>query len=193
MNLIDQAYLRGKAAAEAKFAPVAAPTPKGPTPQKTQTASIPATNQVKPPVKQPANLGMTPRPSVAGMQGSSMSSSSSAPKSSLGASMPTLGAPSLVQQSALQMAQNTINQTGTQMLGALPKMADFNMGMLPDPSKVPDRVPKADNGRRMYGTQFSEPTRPLRDIDQAFNSLNIPKNTDVLNEMGQMEFGAPRG
>ena len=73
------------------------------------------------------------------------------------------------------------------------KMGEFNMGMTPDPATLPDKGPKADNGRRMYGTNFSDCESPLRDISSAFDALRIPKNTDVLNEAGQMEFGAPRG
>jgi hypothetical protein len=193
VNFIEHAYLQGKQAAEAKFAPVAAPTPKGPATPATQTASTPATNQVKPAVKAPASLGLTPKASLPGMQSMSSSSlsSSTSPKSTLAASMPTVGAPALAQQSAMQFASDTINSAGKQMLGALPKMADFNFGMHPDPSTTPDHVPKGDNGRRQFGTQFNDPRRPARDVDQAFNGLHIQKNTDVLNEMGQMEFGAP--
>jgi hypothetical protein len=73
------------------------------------------------------------------------------------------------------------------------KAGEFNMGMTPDSMAYPDKVPSPDNGRRMYGTQFSDALRPLRDVDQAFNGLNIQKNTDVLNSAGQAEFGAPRG
>ena len=76
---------------------------------------------------------------------------------------------------------------------AAAKMGEFNMGLTPDPIVNPDKVPSPDNGRRMYGTQFSDALRPLRDVDQAFNALNIQKNTDVLNSAGQAEFGAPRG
>lgn len=73
------------------------------------------------------------------------------------------------------------------------KAAEFNTGMTPDPRAEADKTPSPDNGRRMYGTQFSDALRPLRDVDQAFNGLNIQKNTDVLNSAGQAEFGAPRG
>ena len=192
MNLIQRAYLQGKQAAEAKFAPVAAPTPKAPTQKAPQSATTPATATSKPPTKAPANLSLPQRPAMPGMAGSSASSAASGLQSNASA-LAALSAPALAQQSATQQAVNTINQTGMQMLGPIPKMADFNMGMTPDPSTKPDAVPKGDNGRRMYGTQFNDPTRPTRDVAQAFASHDIPKNTDVLNDMGQMAFGAPRG
>jgi len=80
---------------------------------------------------------------------------------------------------------------GTQPSGV--KAGEFNMGLTPDPASKPDKVPAPDNGRRMMGTNFSDPQRPLNDINSAWSALSIPKNTDVLNEMGQAEFGAPRG
>lgn len=73
------------------------------------------------------------------------------------------------------------------------KASEFNMEMYPDPRSQKDERPSPDNGRRLYGTQFSDALRPLRDVDQAFNGLNIQKNTDVLNSAGQAEFGTPRG
>lgn len=84
-------------------------------------------------------------------------------------------------------------RAGSTTVASGSKAAEFNMGMTPDPLSSPDKVPSPDNGRRMYGTQFSDALRPLRDVDQAFNALNIQKNTDVLNSAGQAEFGAPRG
>lgn len=107
-----------------------------------------------------------------------------------------MGQPSnpMAGMSALQFAQQTISQ-GNNVLGPLPKMAEFNFGVNPDPAAKPDPkgTPAPDNGRRIYGTQFTDALRPARDVDQAFNALSIPKPTDVLNEMGQAEFGAPNG
>ena len=73
------------------------------------------------------------------------------------------------------------------------KAGEFNMGMTPDPATKPDKTPAPDNGRRMMGNRFNDPQHPLNDINSAWNALSIPKNTDVLNEAGQMEVGAPRG
>lgn len=73
------------------------------------------------------------------------------------------------------------------------KAGEFNMGMTPDPASKPDKVPAPDNGRRTMGTRFNDPQHPINDINSAWNALSIPKNTDVLNEMGQAEFGSPRG
>ena len=73
------------------------------------------------------------------------------------------------------------------------KAGEFNMGMTPDPASKPDKVPAPDNGRRMTGNRFNDPQHPLGDISSAWNAQGIPKNTDVLNEAGQMAFGAPRG
>lgn len=77
--------------------------------------------------------------------------------------------------------------------GSLGKTGAFNMGMTPDPSTKPDHDPKADNGPRVLGTSFTDPPGPLLDINSAWNALSIPKNTDVLNEAGQAEIGAPSG
>jgi hypothetical protein len=202
MNLLHRAYLMGKEAAAAKFGPVPAATPKpAPAPQ-AAASGLPANQLGKPTVKNPSGMGLAPRPSVAGMAGnataataqtSGATSGLGSGTSSLAASTPSISAPALVQQTAAQMAANVVNSTGTQMLGALPKIGEFNAGLYPDPATRPERGPKADNGRRMYGTSFSEPTRPLNDIAAAFNSLNSTRSHDVLNDMGQAEFGTPRG
>lgn len=76
--------------------------------------------------------------------------------------------------------------------GAGMKAGSFNMGVTPDPGAKPDKVPKADNGPRTLGTSFDEHPRINADINNAFNDLSIPKNTDVLNEAGQAQVGAPR-
>lgn len=208
MSIFDYAYSLGKQAAEAKFSPVPAPAPRNPAPQ---SASTQASRTAPPPSRGGA---------VSPIAGSSSSSKSVMPgqmvNANKGPELPaSFGAPALLQQTAAQTAADTVAQRGTGM-GAggstgtgvnmgmppanvvppvikmpPPKLADFNMGMTPDPSSKPDRVPKPDNGRRVYGTSFSEPLRPLRDVDQAFNSLSIQKNTDVLNSMGQAEFGSP--
>lgn len=208
MTLFEQAYLAGKQAAEARFAPVPAPAPRNPAPR---SASTSATRTAAP----PSRAG-----GVSALSGGSSASKSVMPgqmiNANKGPELPaSFGAPALLQQTAAQTAADTVAQRGTGMgaggstgtgvnLGMPPpnvtppvikvpalKLADFNMGMTPDPASKPDKIPKADNGRRVYGTSFSEPLRPLRDVDQAFNALSIPKNTDVLNEMGQAEFGSP--
>ena len=91
--------------------------------------------------------------------------------------------------------RHSIRTMGTELpaiAGAGMKAGSFNMGVTPDPGAKPDKVPKADNGPRTLGTSFDEHPRINADINNAFNDLSIPKNTDVLNEAGQAQVGAPR-
>lgn len=48
----------------------------------------------------------------------------------------------------------------------------------------------ADNGRRSYGTQFNESTRPSRAVGQAFASLDSTKPSDFLNAGNEALIGA---
>ncbi len=181
MNVLQRAYEAGKLAAEAAFKPVAAPQPKGPTPQKSETASTNATQQVKPPAKAPADLGLPQVPTLPGMSSSALSTGSSRGPGATAAR--AVSAPHLNQMSALQFASQTI-QGAQNTLGPLAKLSEFNMGMTPNPSTKPDSCPKADNGRRVLGTNFADKPGSHRDINQAFNSLSVQKNHDVVPDMG---------
>lgn len=67
------------------------------------------------------------------------------------------------------------------------KLSEFNWE-LTGKAKKKDRI-SADNGRRTYGVNFNEPTRPSREVGQAFNSLRSQKPSDFLNDLGEGMIG----
>lgn len=70
------------------------------------------------------------------------------------------------------------------------KLAEFNWELTGNKKKK-DRI-SADNGRRTYGVNFNEPTRPSREVGQAFNSLSVQKPSDFLNDLSQGIIGEMR-
>jgi len=71
------------------------------------------------------------------------------------------------------------------------KLAEWNWELTGRPVKR-DAI-QADNGRRAYGTQFTEPGRQNRSVGQAFDALNSTKPCDFLNEANQGLIGATGG
>lgn len=216
MNFLQYAYEQGKLAAEAshgvgKLVSPGAPKAHSPTPSTTMAKSPSSPGGVTTTAAPAPFTGASSRSGVS----PSVLSPSTVGAGALGAPSP-FAASELAKQTASQMAgQNVTNHhfgstQATRVFGADPragsvggtagpggagsmKAGEFNIGMTPDPSTKPDRTPAPDNGRRMMGNRFNDPLKPLNDINSAFSALSIPKNTDVLNEMGQASFGAPRG
>lgn len=217
MNTLQRAYAEGVKLAESahgvgKLVAPGAPKAQTPSPSTTMTKSPSAGGMLVAPRAAPApfaggsssrgSLGAT-SPSVVGQRGAAAPS--------------PFAASELAKQTASQMANQNVTNThfgstqAVRVFGADPragsvggsagpaggvggvKAGEFNMGMTPDPASKPDKTPAPDNGHRMMGNRFNDPQHPLNDISSAWNAQSIPKNTDVLNEAGQMEVGAPRG
>lgn len=50
-----------------------------------------------------------------------------------------------------------------------------------------------DNGRRDFGTNFTEPGRPSREVSRAFDDLSSTKPSDLLNDANQALVGVTGG
>lgn len=218
MNILQHAYNTGVKLAESahgvgKLVAPGAPKAQSPSPSTTMTKSPSAGGMAAAP--------KAPAPLTGGSSTGSRSALGATAPSVLGqrgAAAPSpFAASELAKQTASQIANQNVTNThfgstqAIRVFGADPragsvggsagpaggvggmKAGEFNMGMTPDPASKPDKTPAPDNGRRMMGNRFNDPQRPLNDISSAWNAMNIPKNTDVLNEAGQMEVGAPRG
>lgn len=214
MNFLKAAYEEGVKAAKQQFAPVRAPAaPKAPSNGLRAPNQAPQPAAGQSPISAANMARSTPNPAqelAAANLVTTAAGRGNGTNMPIGGTVAPVGASGQV--GTVQPAGNTMmNANSPQAVGAAAsnpggtraspatamagkqKVGEFNMGMHPDPATKPDKGPKPDNGRRMYGTQFSDALRPLRDVDAAFNDLSVPKNTDVLNNMGQAEFGAPRG
>ena len=79
-------------------------------------------------------------------------------------------------------------QSGCLAAVAAFKLAEFNFELTGRPVKK-DAI-SSDNGRRAYGTNFTEPGRQNRSVGQAFDSLSATKPSDFLNSGGEALVGA---
>lgn len=78
-------------------------------------------------------------------------------------------------------------QSGCLAAVAAFKLAEFNFGVTARPEKK-DRI-SSDNGRRAYGTNFTEPGRQNRSVGQAFDALNSTKPSDFINAGNEAMIG----
>lgn len=70
-------------------------------------------------------------------------------------------------------------QSGCAAAMAAFKLAEWNWELTGRPVKK-DAI-SSDNGRRAYGTNFTEPGRQNRSVGQAFDSLSSTKPSDFIN------------
>lgn len=79
-------------------------------------------------------------------------------------------------------------QSGCAAAMAAFKLAEWNWELTG--RKIPKDAVSSDNGRRAYGTNFTEPGRQNRSVGAAFDSLNSTKPGDFLNSGGEAFIGA---
>jgi hypothetical protein len=82
-------------------------------------------------------------------------------------------------------------QSGCAAAMAAFKLAEWNWELTAHPKKK-DTI-SSDNGRRAYGTNFSEPGRPSRSVSKAFDALSTTRPSDLLNDAGQASIGSGTG
>lgn len=78
-------------------------------------------------------------------------------------------------------------QSGCSAAMAAFKLADWNWELTANPVKK-DAI-SSDNGRRAYGTNFTEPGRQNREVGQAFDQLNSTRPSDFINAGNEAMIG----
>lgn len=78
-------------------------------------------------------------------------------------------------------------QSGAHAALAAFKLAEWNWELTGSRPKK-DAI-SSDNGRRAYGTNFTEPGRQNRSVGQAFDSLNSTKPSDLINAGNEALIG----
>lgn len=80
-------------------------------------------------------------------------------------------------------------QSGCAAAVAAFKLAEWNWELTG--TKIKKDAISSDNGRRDYGTNFTEPGRQNRSVGQAFDALNSIKPSDFLNAGNEAMIGSP--
>jgi hypothetical protein len=78
-------------------------------------------------------------------------------------------------------------QSGCTAAVAAFKLAEWNWELTGRPTKKDDI--SSDNGRRAYGTSFTEPGRQNREVGKAFDQLNTTRPSDFLNAGNEAMIG----
>lgn len=78
-------------------------------------------------------------------------------------------------------------QSGATTALAAFKLAEWNWELTGSRPKK-DAI-SSDNGRRAYGTNFTEPGRQNRAVGQAFDALNSTKPSDFINAGNEALIG----
>lgn len=165
-SIFELAYELGCKAAAAQFQPVAPPKPAAAAPLR--TAATPPPKLSQPPAPPTMPLGIKPP-----------------------APMPQIN-PQPIPQLAGTMQQQQTQQAVAQpqkLLNDAAKIGEFRLGLSPDPKLAPGEI-RADNGRRVLGTNFDSPLQDRR-VSQGFEALRVQKNQDMLNAGNEASLGAP--